>query len=67
MVGSNSSPPPPYNPDIAPTYFHSFRSLQSLLYGKIVENEGVIKKEIQSLMASKFTSYFENKDKMFGG
>ena len=48
-----------YSPDIAPTDFHLFRSLQHFMYGKRFENEDKIKEGIQSFIASKSISFFE--------
>lgn len=50
---------PPYSPDIAPTDFHLFRSLQHFLCEKRFQNEDEIKEGIKKFIASKSISFFE--------
>ena len=51
---------PPYSPDIAPTDFHLFRSMQSFLDGKEFENDEEVKSAIFTFFASKPQSFFQN-------
>ena len=53
-------PHPPYSPDIAPTDFHLFRSMQNLLDGKEFENDEEVKSAIFTFFASKPQSFFQN-------
>jgi len=48
----------PYSPDIALSNYHLFRSLQHYMSVQIFDNQEVIKKDIENLIASKTTNYF---------
>ena len=58
--GWNIIPHPPYSPDIAPTDFHLFRSMQNVLDGKEFENDEEVKSAIFTFSASKPQSFFQN-------
>lgn len=58
--GWNIIPHPPYSPDIAPTDFHLFRSMQNFLDGKEFENDEEVKSAIFTFFASKPQSFFQN-------
>lgn len=51
-------PHPPYSPDLAPTDFHLFRSLQDHLKGKTFNNQEVLKTEVQNFFSSKPASFY---------
>ena len=51
--GWNIIPHPPYSPDIAPTDFHPFRSMQNFLDGKEFETDEEVKSTIFTFFASK--------------
>lgn len=46
-------PHPPYSPDLAPTDYHLFRSLQNSMDGKQFENEQDIKNHLDQFFDSK--------------
>ena len=50
---------PPYSPDLAPTDFHLFRSLQNSLNGKNFHNDAEIDKFVKNFFASKPPKFFE--------
>ena len=56
-LGWDVLPHPPYSPDIAPSDFHLFRSLQNFLNGKILENFADLKNHLDK--------FFNNKDQKF--
>ena len=58
--GWNIIPHPPYSPDIAPTDFHPFRSMQNFLDGKEFRNDEKVKSVIFTFFASKPQSFFQN-------
>lgn len=51
-------PHPPYSPDIAPTDFHLFRSMQSALSGERFMSRGDIEKWLDNWFASKDPEFF---------
>ena len=51
---------PSYSPDIAPTDFYLFRSMQKFLDGKEFENDEEVKSAIFTFFASKPQSFFQN-------
>ena len=52
-------PHPPYSPDIAPSDYHLFRSLQHHLSNKIYENDEQLKNNIDLFFSSKSKNFFE--------
>lgn len=53
-------PHPPYSPDIAPSDFHLFRSMQNFLAGKIYKTKMEIKNDIDSYISSKSEKFFSS-------
>lgn len=51
---------PPYSPDLAPSDFHLFRSLQDYLDGKSFTNRKEVKTELKHFFDSKPRDFFEN-------
>ena len=51
-------PHPPYSPDIAPTDFKFFRSLQNSLRGKEFKDEDEVQLFIEGFIASKSSGFF---------
>lgn len=52
-------PHPNYSPDLAPSDYHLFRSLQNHLNGKTFDSDPAIKNELDQFFASKNQSFFE--------
>lgn len=52
-------PHPPYSPDLAPTDYHLFRSLQNHLNGKKFEDDGEITRELHSFFDSKPPEFYQ--------
>ena len=50
---------PPYSPDLAPTDFHLFRSLQNFLTGKTYENHDDLKTDVAGFFDSKPAEYYQ--------
>lgn len=59
-LGWEVLPHPPYSPDIAPSDYHLFRSLQHHLSEKIFETEDMLKHDIDTFFASKPPSFFRS-------
>ena len=57
-LGYEVLPHPAYSPDIAPSDYHLFRSLQHFLSGKIFADRDEIKSALDSFFAEKSTSFF---------
>ena len=51
---------PPYSPDIAPSDYHLFLSLQNLLTGKKFKNEEDVERALVQFFASKDETFFKN-------
>jgi [histone H3]-lysine36 N-dimethyltransferase SETMAR len=51
-------PHPPYSPDLAPTDFKAFRSLQNWLNGKTFQTEDEVRTSIQEWMDSKPVAFW---------
>ena len=52
-------PHPPYSPDLAPSDYHLFRSLQNHLNGKTFDSDQAVKNELDQFFASKNQGFFE--------
>lgn len=53
-------PHPPYSPNIAPSDFHLFRSMQNFISGKIYKTKVEIKNDIDSYIPSKSEEFFSS-------
>ena len=51
---------PPYSPNIAPSDYHLFLSLQNFLTGKKFKNEEDVKQALVQFFASKDETFFKN-------
>ncbi|XP_025263217.1 histone-lysine N-methyltransferase SETMAR-like [Camponotus floridanus] len=51
---------PPYSPDIAPSDFHLFRSLQNSLNGKNLNSEEAVEKHLTNFFQKKPSFFFKN-------
>lgn len=51
---------PPYSPDLAPSDYHLFLSLQNFLKGKKFKNEADVRQVLLEFFASKDKSFFKN-------
>lgn len=58
-LGWEILPHPPYSPDIAPSDYHLFRSLDNHLRGKVFANEDSLKTEITNFFAAKPSSFYK--------
>ncbi|XP_066253847.1 uncharacterized protein [Euwallacea similis] len=50
---------PPYSPDLAPSDFHLFRSLQNSMKGKTFKDEDAVKNHLDRFFADKPQSFYE--------
>jgi histone-lysine N-methyltransferase SETMAR len=57
-LGWEVLPHPPYSPDIAPSDYHLFRSLQNHLNGQEFPNREAVESEISKFFASKTTDFY---------
>lgn len=55
---------PPYSPDIAPSDYHLFRSLQNDLNGKNFDSVKAVKNHITAFFDAKPRDFFKNRWKM---
>ena len=53
-------PHPPYSPDLAPSDYHLFRSLQNNLNGKIFDSNKAVKNELFQFFASMNQTFNES-------
>ena len=53
-------PHPPYSPDLAPSDYHLFRSLQNYLNGKTFDSNETVKNESIQFFASKNQTFYES-------
>ncbi len=59
-LGWEVLPHPPYSPDLAPSDYHLFRSLQNFLMGKEFDGIEDVKRGITSFIASKLPVFFRD-------
>ena len=53
-------PHPPYSPDLAPSNYYLFRSLQNYLNGKIFDSNEAVKNELIQFFACKNQTFYES-------
>jgi histone-lysine N-methyltransferase SETMAR len=58
-LGWEVLPHPPYSPDIAPSDYHLFRSLEHSLAGKKFQNVDEVKNHLESFFSSKKPEFFK--------
>lgn len=59
-LGWDLLPHPPYSPDLAPSDYHLFRSLQNSLGGKRFENEQGVREHLDHFFANKPQTFYEH-------
>ena len=59
-LGVEVLPHPPYSPDLAPTDYHLFRSLQNHLAGQRFHDREAFEKGIDEFIASKSPEFYES-------
>ena len=59
QLGWKILPHPPYSPDLAPTDFHLFRSLQNLLNGKQFDSKEMVKRFVENFFTEKTPDFFQ--------
>lgn len=60
QLGWDLLPHPPYSPDLAPSNFHLFRSLQDSLNGKNFDSLKACKNHLEQFIAQKDATFWEN-------
>ena len=58
-LGWEVLPHPPYSPDIAPSDYHLFRTLEHFLRGKSIADRDAIRAALSGFFASKGPSFYE--------
>lgn len=57
-LGWEVLPHPPYSPDLAPSDYHLFRSLQHFLKGKVYENDDMIENDMRAFFEGHPPSFY---------
>lgn len=60
QLGWDVLPHPPYSPDLAPSDYHLFRSLQNSLNGKSFADQTAVKTYLDQFFASKSQTFYES-------
>lgn len=58
-LGWDVLPHPAYSPDLDPSDYHLFRSLQNSMRGKIFQNEKIVKQHLDWFFADKPQTFYE--------
>ncbi|EFN85435.1 Histone-lysine N-methyltransferase SETMAR, partial [Harpegnathos saltator] len=59
LPGWDVLPHPPYLPDLAPSDYHLFRSLQNCMNGKTLKDEEAVRKHLDWFFADKSQTFYE--------